>query len=77
MGLTCTKAMLKLKQLEMNMPDALTATKEYLDQLSEDDTFGVPAILRHGVENAAAEARDELSCNYTPWRPILGSLLII
>ncbi|KAI4175830.1 MAG: hypothetical protein LQ343_001443 [Gyalolechia ehrenbergii] len=55
------KADLMQTELEMNMPDALTATKEYLDQLSEDDTFGVPAILRHGVENAAAEARDELS----------------
>lgn len=55
--------MLTLKQLEMNMPDVLTATKEYLNQLSEDDTFEVPTTLREGVEKAAAEARDELACN--------------
>ncbi|KAL9027046.1 MAG: hypothetical protein Q9196_004378 [Gyalolechia fulgens] len=59
------KADLIQTELEMNMPDALIATKEYLDQLSEDDAFEVPATLRERVENAAAEARDELSCNDT------------
>ena len=51
-------------QLDMDVPDVLTATKEYLDQLSEDDAFQVPAPLQEGIEKAAAEAKDELTCKY-------------
>lgn len=48
----------------MEMPEVLTAAKEYLDQLSEDDAFDVPTSLREGIEKAAADAKRELACNY-------------
>ncbi|KAL8841345.1 MAG: hypothetical protein Q9170_000976 [Blastenia crenularia] len=49
------------EQLEMEMPDVLTATKEYLDQLSEDEAFEVPPRLREDIDQAATEAKDELA----------------
>lgn len=47
----------------MEMPDVLTVTKEYLDQLAEDDAFEVPDGLRESLGQVAVEAREELACN--------------
>lgn len=63
-------------QLDMDMPDVLTATKGYLDQLSEDDAFEVPTSLRDGIEKAAAESREELACMLSSHACIIGYMLI-
>ncbi|KAL8700590.1 MAG: hypothetical protein Q9224_000891 [Gallowayella concinna] len=52
------------KQLDMDVPDLLTATGECLLQLSEeDDDYGVTKDLQVAIKQAAAEARKELDCN--------------
>ncbi|KAL8928474.1 MAG: hypothetical protein Q9208_001708 [Pyrenodesmia sp. 3 TL-2023] len=48
-------------ELGMEIPDVLTATKECLDQLAEDDAFEVPDGLRESVGQVAVEAREELA----------------
>ncbi|KAL9595097.1 MAG: hypothetical protein Q9179_005121 [Wetmoreana sp. 5 TL-2023] len=48
-------------ELDMEMPDMLETTKEYLAQLAEDDAFEVPTHLLEDVAKAAVESREELA----------------
>ncbi|KAL8907842.1 MAG: hypothetical protein Q9207_001165 [Kuettlingeria erythrocarpa] len=59
--LEARKADLATTELGMEMPDVLAATKEYIDQLAEDDAFEVPDGLRESLGQAAVDAREELA----------------
>lgn len=56
----------------MEAPEVLSAAKEYLDQLSEDDAFEVPTSLREAIEEAAAHSKIELACGF-PSQTCIGS----
>ncbi|KAI4097115.1 MAG: hypothetical protein LQ344_000524 [Seirophora lacunosa] len=59
--LAARRADLSKTELDMEMPDVLTAAKEFLDQLSEDDAFEIPEGLQQDIEKAAVQSRDELT----------------
>lgn len=68
-GLVSVIADLRGKQFKMDVPELLAATKDCLDQLSEDDDLGVTADLQETIKQAAVEAKKELDCNeYLPCR---------
>ncbi|KAL8738538.1 MAG: hypothetical protein Q9181_000698 [Wetmoreana brouardii] len=48
-------------ELDMEVPDMLETTKEYLAQLAGDDAFEVPTHLLEDVAKAAVESREELA----------------
>ncbi|KAL9598773.1 MAG: hypothetical protein Q9219_004270 [cf. Caloplaca sp. 3 TL-2023] len=72
--LEARRADLTRTELNMAVPEVLTATKEYLDQLSEDDAFEVPTTLREDIEMAAAKAKEELSALDTRIKDLSASI---
>lgn len=63
------------EQLDMEMPDVLTTTKECLDQLAEDDAFEITANLRQEIAKAAEESKQELACKCPLYAAFRGCLL--